>query len=328
MKTNLFATAAAVLSLTCGAAFAQQSADSTSGAAASSQNANVNFNGGNGPVNNSHGDTITGPSSADSTSGANSTANLANTNTSVVGPINASHGDTITGPSSADSTSGAVSGSISGSNSQSQGGNVGDTTSGSTSQATGGEGGAGGSGSSTSTATGGTSSATTGPSSSNQNQTQAQNADNNGNAQSITFNSVTPTKTTLRTAPQVYAPAMTTTLTETCMGSTSAGLSVVGFGGTFGSTWNDEQCVRRLNAREMAQTLGDRDAARALLCQDKHVAEAYAAIGQDCRARTVVAVVEERLLPPAPPAERPPPPPTAKMAPIPNDYVAAGERGH
>jgi hypothetical protein len=103
------------------------------------------------------------------------------------------------------------------------------------------------------------------------------------------------------------------------MGSTSGGISVLGFGGTLGTTWNDTQCVRRLNAREMAQTLGDRDAARALLCQDKNVAEAYAAVGQNCRERTVVATY---VGPPPPgPVQQysaPPPAPTATMQPIPN----------
>ena len=136
-----------------------------------------------------------------------------------------------------------------------------------------------------------------------------------GNAQSITFNSpAIPTTQTLKTAPSVYAPALTTTLTETCMGSTSVGGSGIGFGISVGSTWNDGQCVRRLNAREMAQTLGDRDAARALMCQDDDVAAAYAAVGQSCTEAPQVAVLG---LPPAPVVAAAPPP-TGVMAPIPN----------
>jgi hypothetical protein len=107
------------------------------------------------------------------------------------------------------------------------------------------------------------------------------------------------------------------------MGSSSAAGSGVGFGFSLGSTWRDAACVRRLNAREMAQTLGDRDAARALMCQDKDVAAAYASVGQSCTQRTLVAVAP----PPAqqayqaPPAETPPNPPVAEshpMQPIPN----------
>jgi hypothetical protein len=159
-------------------------------------------------------------------------------------------------------------------------------------------------GSSNSSAQGGTGTAT-----------QSQNAQNAGNAQNITFNSTTPTKTTLRAAPTVYAPALTTTLTETCMGSTSAGGSGIGFGFSVGSTWNDKQCVRRLNAREIAQTLGDRDAARALMCQDADVARAYAAIGQSCFTPVPPPqqVVVQTAPPPAPYSE-----PPHNMQPIPN----------
>ena len=43
----------------------------------------------------------------------------------------------------------------------------------------------------------------------------------------------------VNTVPDVSAPGLTTTLTETCMGSTSAGGAVVGFGFSFGTTWRD-----------------------------------------------------------------------------------------
>lgn len=244
-----------------------------------------------------------GDNSSGSQSGAASNANAQQATT--VGPIDNSHGpidsSVRVGDTTSDSTS--VSGSIAGSSSFSEGGH-------SASDAH-------------SNATGGTSSAVTGASSSTANNA----ASNAGNQQNITFNSTVPEKQTVKSVPQVYAPAMTTTLTETCMGSTSAGGSGVGFGITLGSTWNDKQCVRRLNAREMAQTLGDRDAARALLCQDEDVAKAYAAIGQSCTERTMVAVVS----PPVPvptstpaPVEAPKPPTT--MQPIPNP-PEKGERG-
>ena len=129
-----------------------------------------------------------------------------------------------------------------------------------------------------------------------------------------------PSKTKIESVPQVYAPALSTTLTETCMGSTSGGVSVMGFGGTLGTTWNDAQCVRRLNAREMAQTLGDRDAARALMCQDKDVAAAYLAVGQDCRAKWVQQVAVAPIPPPPPVVINVPAPAPAvqMMAPVPN----------
>jgi hypothetical protein len=160
-----------------------------------------------------------------------------------------------------------------------------------------------------------------------------------GNNQGVTINSTTPKEQTVRTAPQVYAPALTTTLTETCMGSTSLGGSGVGVGVTIGTTWHDKDCVRRLNARELAQTLGDRDAARALLCEDEAIRTAYEKIGRSCY--TPVAVNAPAPMPPAPP-EAPPtvalpapqsvpvPPINSKgtMEPIPNPTShSGGERG-
>jgi hypothetical protein len=282
MKTNLLATACAVLSLISPVAFAQTTVTGPTQDAAVSNSQSGSTSTAVGVNDNSNGGVTVGPTT--------------------VGPIDASSRTT----SVSESNSGAVSGSVS----------------------QGGAGGDGGHAASTSNATGGTSSAVTGPSSASS--TANPTATNQGNAQSITFNSKTPDS--LKTNPTVYAPALTTTLTETCMGSTSGGLSVLGFGGTLGTTWNDSQCVRRLNAREMAQTLGDRDAARALLCQDKDVAEAYRSVGQDCKARTVVATY---VGPPPPgPATTPlppqaadasaPPKETTKMEPIPNPKEPRG----
>jgi hypothetical protein len=233
-----------------------------------------------------------------SISGVINGGSSANNGGVTVGPIDASSGP-VTSTSDSNANSGSVATSIS------DGGH-----SASDAHATGGS------------ATGGTSSATANP-----------NASNAGNAQNITFNSTAPSKQTLKTTPTVYAPALTTTLTETCMGSTSGGISVLGVGGTLGTTWNDTQCVRRLNAREMAQTLGDRDAARALLCQDKDVAAAYAAVGQSC----FLPVVAQQMVqepphadPVAPPQPAAPIPPEDKtytpMQPIPNP-PEKGERG-
>jgi len=103
-----------------------------------------------------------------------------------------------------------------------------------------------------------------------------------GNSQNITFNSPDKIKETLNTTPVISAPALTTTLTETCLGSATGGLSVVGFGMTGGKTYVDQACVRRLNAREIAQTLGDRDAAREIMCGDAEVNAAYKALGRAC----------------------------------------------
>lgn len=54
----------------------------------------------------------------------------------------------------------------------------------------------------------------------------------------------------LKTVPDVVAPGLVTTMTETCMGSTSAGVAWLGFGITGGTTWVDEGCRDRLDARQ------------------------------------------------------------------------------
>lgn len=108
---------------------------------------------------------------------------------------------------------------------------------------------------------------------------------NAGNAQSITNNSYTPARQTIVAAPSVFAPALTTTLTETCMGSSSLGVSVLGFGLGGGTTWQDHECVRRLNARELAQTLNDKEAAREVICGNEEVFRVYNALGRPCKLR-------------------------------------------
>ena len=314
MKTKLFLTAACIAAMTLSplAALAQAVPDASAAANAGAQSGSVSGALNNNSTTNGPQTTTVAPiSNGDSTalSGSNSAA-TANQNQAqfnggnTVGPIDSS---VRVGPTTSDSNSNSAS--VSGSNSVSRGG-----------EATGGSSGATATtGASTSSATGGAGgSATANP-----------NASNQGNAQNITFNSpAAPTKTKLETVPQVYAPALSTTLTETCMGSTSGGISVMGFGGTLGSTWNDKQCVRRLNAREMAQTLGDRDAARALMCQDADVAAAYQAVGQDCRSKWVMQVAV------APPAPTPPliinvpapAPAVQQMAPVPNPEVIYRDR--
>lgn len=174
-------------------------------------------------------------------------------------------------------------------------------------------------------ATGGNSSATNG-------------AANAGNTQALTVNNVSPAHTTadVKSVPNVYAPALTTTLTDTCMGSSSLGGSGMGVGVTIGTTWEDRNCNRRLYAREVASLTGDREAARAILCQDKDVYKAFEDVGRPCptpeHAESPSSFVPPPPPPPpnqylyaAPPPPAPPPPPPAAeqqssgtMAPIPN----------
>lgn len=98
-----------------------------------------------------------------------------------------------------------------------------------------------------------------------------------------TFNSTTPanTQTKFITTPDVSAPGLTTTLTETCMGSISAGVGVLGIGASGGKTYTDEQCVRRLDAREL-YAQGWRAEACYVMADDPRVARAFAKTKRNC----------------------------------------------
>ena len=81
--------------------------------------------------------------------------------------------------------------------------------------------------------------------------------------------------------PAVYAPGLTSSGMVTCMGSTSAGGSGSGFGISFGSTWVDENCERRLDASKLAE-LGYADASVALMCGDTAVWDSMELTGHPC----------------------------------------------
>ncbi|SAK92412.1 chemotaxis protein CheA [Caballeronia fortuita] len=89
----------------------------------------------------------------------------------------------------------------------------------------------------------------------------------------------------VRTTPSIAAPALTTTLSDTCMGSASFGLSITGFGATGGTTLVDQACVRRLDAREF-RAMGLTDVALALLCQSEANRRAVEATGHLCPGTT------------------------------------------
>ena len=67
--------------------------------------------------------------------------------------------------------------------------------------------------------------------------------------------------------PDAIAPGLTTTLTETCMGSTSGGFAISGLGLSGGTTWTDSACVRRLDARELGSQ-GAKAASLERMCED------------------------------------------------------------
>ncbi len=82
--------------------------------------------------------------------------------------------------------------------------------------------------------------------------------------------------------PSMIAPALSTTLTETCLGSATGALAVSGFGITGGKTFVDNDCVARLNAREM-RAIGQLDVAMEILCSRPTVYTAMARVAMRTR---------------------------------------------
>lgn len=108
---------------------------------------------------------------------------------------------------------------------------------------------------------------------------------NEGNDQSVNFNSPDKVKYeggyTIKSAPPVSAPGLTTTLSETCMGSSSLGVSVIGFGISGGTTWVDSRCARRLDGRDL-RAMGFRTTACELMKMTPEIATAFERSGETC----------------------------------------------
>jgi hypothetical protein len=102
----------------------------------------------------------------------------------------------------------------------------------------------------------------------------------------------------LITTPTVVAPGLAAAGIETCLGSASGGLSVMGGGLTFGSTMVDSGCTIRLLSRQLF-AFGFQKAALALMCQDQRVAAAMNAAGSTCPASAEVRVSESGSFTPA-----------------------------
>ena len=77
------------------------------------------------------------------------------------------------------------------------------------------------------------------------------------------------------------APGLTTTLSETCMGSTSFSVGFAGGAVAGGTTHVDEDCVRRLNAREI-RTYGDVEVSKEIMCGNEEVRAAFKRVGRPC----------------------------------------------
>ena len=108
-------------------------------------------------------------------------------------------------------------------------------------------------------------------------------------AQSGAIGMIDSSQTTVRASDMgdmvgaAIAPALTTTLTETCMGSTSIGAGWSGGGVSFGTTWRDSACVRRLDAREVKSIHPNfAVVAKEIMCASDHVYEAFKRAGIPC----------------------------------------------
>jgi hypothetical protein len=98
---------------------------------------------------------------------------------------------------------------------------------------------------------------------------------------------------TMKNAPTVYAPSLTASMTETCWGSVSGAVSVVGVGATGAATIKDYDCNRRLNAA-VAWRMGRQDVAFNLMCQDADFRKAAEGTDHPCRDEHAVASAEKK----------------------------------
>lgn len=81
-------------------------------------------------------------------------------------------------------------------------------------------------------------------------------------------------------ANSASAPALVAA-EDTCMGSTSVGGQGFSFGFSGGTTWRDEDCVRRKDAREL-NAMGLKKAAVSRMCQKEENRQALLAEGIKC----------------------------------------------
>lgn len=101
---------------------------------------------------------------------------------------------------------------------------------------------------------------------------------------------------TVKSAPTVYAPSLTASISETCWGSVSGGFSVVGAGATLAFTIKDYDCNRRLTSG-VAWRMGRQDIAFNLMCQDDSFHAAAAMTDKPCPATNQTAKQGTEVVP-------------------------------
>ena len=85
-----------------------------------------------------------------------------------------------------------------------------------------------------------------------------------------------------------YAPNVQVGGADMCRSGVSGGSQTSAFGISLGGTVVDTNCERLKLSREIAVTLGDKETAKQLLCQDPRVAKAYAHSGSPCHVDATV----------------------------------------
>jgi len=103
-----------------------------------------------------------------------------------------------------------------------------------------------------------------------------------GSSSNSTTNNETNNSTNTKTAVNPSnAPAMSVYGQDSCVIPLAAGITVIGFSGTFGSYYVDPNCERRKSVAVLAK-LGMKVAAISLMCQDENVWEAMMDAGTPC----------------------------------------------
>lgn len=103
-----------------------------------------------------------------------------------------------------------------------------------------------------------------------------------GSSSNSTTNNETNNSTNQKTAVNgASAPSMSVYGQDSCVIPLAAGITVIGFSGTFGSYYVDPQCERRKGVAVLAK-LGMKVAAISLMCQDKKVWQAMMDAGTPC----------------------------------------------
>jgi hypothetical protein len=141
-----------------------------------------------------------------------------------------------------------------------------------------------------------------------------------GNNSPYTVNN--PGDVTIRAAPQIYVPSVITG--NVCALGASAGASWLGAGFAVGTSWESAQCENRHRVA-LLYNMGEKAAAKEVLCDTKEVYEGFKRIGSPCVVRPewepkqVASAAPKPIQPVAAPVE----PPKAKFNSA--AYVSASE---